>query len=449
MNGIAYNWHRVLAWLQDEAFARLLRNAGWLLSSNGITTLLGLIGTVFKARALGPEQFGLLAVIIAYSQVIGRFFTFQPWQALIKYGAESLQRKRYNEFLGYVKLTLLLDFVSSFLSTVVAIGGVYLYGSWQAWNENTIQMTVVFNLGLLFGLSSAPIGVLRLLERFHLLALNQVMGALVQFAGVVLVYCLGGGIWGFLMVILISGILKNVHLLYITFQELTKKNMYIQPASIVNYRPFLGFCWWTYLTSSMSIPIKQLDVIIASAVISLEAAGIFKIIKQFTQLFNMLVDPVYQSAYPQFALNIADGKNRDALKYAGKMVILTLIILGPIILLLAGSSVFWLPIVFGQDYGSGWLPLVVFSVFALLAFASSSIHPLFLAMGFVKLNTGIALISNAIYLLLAFMLGRRYGLIGLGFAYGWDIIFVGIIKFLYIMKTLGKKGMQFDERGQG
>ncbi|MEO0271935.1 MAG: oligosaccharide flippase family protein [candidate division WOR-3 bacterium] len=438
MNGFAYDRHRVLAWFQDDIFQRLLKNAGWVFSSNGITTLLGLVGAVFKARALGPEQFGLLAVIMAYSQVIGRFFTLQPWQALIKYGAKSLQQERNTEFMGYVKLTFILDLVSCFLSTIVAIGGAYLYGGWQNWDKNSIEMTIVFSLGLFFGLSSAPIGVLRLLERFHLLSMNQVLGAVIQFLGVVFVYLLGGGIWGFLIVILISGILRNMHLLFLTYQELKKAGLYdYRRAAIVNYRQFVRFSWWTYLTSSISIPIKQLDMIIVSAVISLEAAGIYKIIKQFLQLFNMLVDPIYQAVYPQFALNIADGKEKKALKYAGKIALLTLVVLGPLMLLLTGSSYFWLPGVFGKDYASGWLPLVVFAIFAFLAFAASSIHPLFLAMGFVKQNTVIALVSNAVYLLLALLLGKKYGLIGLAIAYGWDIIFVGAIKFMYIVNSVG------------
>lgn len=72
------NWRRVLSWFKDDLFRRLLQNAGWLLSGTVIATALGLGSTVIKARVLGPELFGVLAVIMAYVAIVERVATFQP-----------------------------------------------------------------------------------------------------------------------------------------------------------------------------------------------------------------------------------------------------------------------------------------------------------------------------------------------------------------------------------
>lgn len=75
--------------IRDDLFRRLLHNAGWLLSGTIVATALSLGSVVIKARALGPELFGVLAVITAYVAVVERLTTFEPWVALIKYGAEA------------------------------------------------------------------------------------------------------------------------------------------------------------------------------------------------------------------------------------------------------------------------------------------------------------------------------------------------------------------------
>lgn len=74
---------RVLSWLQDDVFRHLFINAGKLLSANAIAAVLGLVATVLTARALGPEQYGVLALVLVYQLTVGKLVTFNAWQAVI------------------------------------------------------------------------------------------------------------------------------------------------------------------------------------------------------------------------------------------------------------------------------------------------------------------------------------------------------------------------------
>jgi O-antigen/teichoic acid export membrane protein len=421
----AWNWRRMLSWFKDDVFRQLFVNAGWLLSGTFVATLLGLFSTVIKARTLGPGLFGLLAVITAYVAIVGRLTTFQPWIALIKYGASALEDERPDEFMGLVKLSLLLDLVGAVSGTMIAIAGAFLLAGWHGWDPRMSRMIVVFSISLLFGFSGTPTGVLRLLDRFRIFTAQKVLTASLTLAGAVVVCAAGWGIWGFLIVTLVSTVIGNLFLIAVAFVVLKEDGLLRHwRTGTANRRPFLRFAGWTYANSTLDIPFKELDIIIVSAVVSLEATGIYKLIKQIVQIMTMLADPLYQAVYPQFAAMIANNDSRRAARYAIKIGAVIAGVIGPPALLLAVLAPWWLGAVFGQRYAAGVFALILFLLLRTISTACATIHPLFNAMGYVKQSTMISLVANCVYVLLAWYLGKWSGLIGLAIAYGvlWFII---------------------------
>jgi hypothetical protein len=62
------------------------------------------------------------------------------------------------------------------------------------------------------------------------------------------------------------------------------------------------------------------------------------------------------------------------------------------------------------------------------------IHPLFLALGFIKKETFIILFSNFIYVLILFPLIQFYGLIGVITAYGIQVLLILSLKSFFILR---------------
>jgi O-antigen/teichoic acid export membrane protein len=430
---ISHPIQHLAGWFWDLMFRRLLQNVGWLFSGNILATMLGLPETMIKARGLGVEKFGLLAVIIAYVTLIDQLASFRPWQALIKFGAESLKEERYADFIGQVKLSLLLDAIGAVSGTIIAEAGAYLLASWKGWSLETSSMAAVFSLSILFDFSGTPTGILRLLDRFKLQATQNVLTSLLALAGAIFVYLFGGGIWGFLIVMLITSIFGNLLLLVMAYMALRKRRLTgYWRAPIKEWKSFIRFSLWTYTSTTLDLPVKQLDIIIVSTVVSLEAAGIYKIIKQATQMLSLLADPVYQAIYPQFAAMIANYDKKGAVKYAIKIGTLLLTVTGIPAILLATTSFWWLGAVFGEGFASGAIPLSIFLLLKIISIAFVAIHPLFTAMGYVKYNTVILFFSDSAYLITAYLLGLRIGLIGLSIAYGFSLVIVVISKVAVI-----------------
>jgi O-antigen/teichoic acid export membrane protein len=99
---------------------------------------------------------------------------------------------------------------------------------------------------------------------------------------------------------------------------------------------------------------------------------------------------------------------------------------------LAGLSPWWLGVVFGEAFVAGWLPLSAFLAVTVLSVSCIAIHPLFLALGFVKENALILLIANAVYLVCAWLLTSAIGLVGLALASAVQLALVVGLKAAYI-----------------
>ena len=432
---LVHPWRRLSGWFQDAIFRVLVQNAGWLLGGKVAAVGMGLAATVIKTRALGVELFGLLSLILAYVALVERLSTFQPWIALIKYGAEALEHKRYDQFAGQVRLAVLLDLVGAGAGTVIAVVGAHLLAGWLNWTQETSHMAAVFSACILFRVSGAPIGVLRLLDRFDLLTVQNVVASLLALIGALIVFVAGGGIWGFLIAAMLSTALSGLLLWVFAIMALQKRGVQLRgSARITQWKPFLRFSMWTYFSSTLDIPVKHLDSIIVAAVISLEATGIYQVIKQTVSLLGMLADPIYQAVYPQFAAMIAARETKGAAKYAAKIGSLLLGVISPVALLLIVTSRFWLGAVFGDEFASGWFPMSVFLFLKVFSVAAIVIHPLFTAMGYVKQTSFILLLANTIYLGFAWLLGRSWGLTGLAVAYGLQFSTVVVSKAVYMAK---------------
>jgi O-antigen/teichoic acid export membrane protein len=440
------------SWLGDGLFRQLLQNAGWLLSGTAVATMLGLGGTVLKAQALGPGPFGVLAVIVAYVAIVERLATFQPGLALIKYGAEALQKDRPDEFMGLVKVSILLDLIGAVSGMAIAVLGALALADRWGWygtpnpagsvgdpNLSISRLAAVLSTGIAFSLTGTPNGVLRLLDRFHMFTVQMVMTASLAFAGAAVVYSAGGGLWGFLIVTLVSGVIGRLFLVGASLVALAERGLLRHwRAPATSWKPFLHFSGWTYVTSTLDLPIRQLDILIVSALTSFEVTGIYKIIKQVCALLAGLADPLGQAVYPQFAALVADGRQPQARTYVVRIGAVIAAAVGPAALLLAAFSPWWLGRVFGSAFAAGWLPLGAFLLVTVCSVSCIAVHPLFTALGYVKENAIVLLAANSVYLVCAWLLTTALGLAGLAIAAGVQLALVVGLKVMYMRR--GKAG---------
>lgn len=389
-----------------------------------------------RARSLGAELFGTLSMIQAYIGTVTVLCGPESWQALIKYGTNALALQKRDEFLGYIRISFLLDFIGAFVTMGLSIAGAYIVSRWFDWNQEIIFLAILSGASAIFNLTGTPTGILRILNRFSLFTVQQTVTAVLGLTLTVTAWWLDLGLMGFMLAILVATASGNIILFIMSLVVLKRENFGpFWMAPMRNKREFLRFSWWSHLSLIQSIPLTHLDIIIASKFISLEAAGVYKFTKQVTQIMTHLTSAVYRAVYPQFTGLVADRKNKEALRYAMKIGVIIFLIIAPPSILLASTSYWWLRL-FGESFHFGWLALSIFLLLKMFTLPRIVINPMFIAMGYVRANAAILLVANVVYLGLAWPMATRFGLIGLILAWFIHSNVIFSVKSMYLRRRM-------------
>jgi O-antigen/teichoic acid export membrane protein len=392
---------------------------------------------VLTARALGAEQFGTLVLVQTYAKILGTVVNFQSWQAVIKFGAEALAHHRQEDFKGIVWLGSVLDLASAVLGTATAFCVLHWVGRWLGWNEEIIKMAGFYSLVILFNLTGTATGIIRLFDQFKMFATQRFLVGSLKLAGILLAYLYGAGLWVYVGIWMVADALGYTLLVVFGYWLLQQKGICRWwRCRTREWRPLLAFACWTNLASTVDIPVQMLDVFIVSWLTSLEAVGVYKIFKQASDVLTKPVDPVYQVIYPQFVSLIAAAQEIRAVRMALRVGILILLFAIPMVAVISLSSPWWLDFVFGPAFAREWVVFGVFLCFKGVSATFTSLHPLFLALGYVKEDFEIATVANVAFLLIAWHLGREFGLMGIVNALGIQSVTVISLKMYFVYKRV-------------
>ena len=417
-----FSLNTLYRWFKDEGFRLLFKNAGTLLSGNMIAWILGLITFAITARILGPTQFGIFVLITTYVTIVDKILNFQSWQALIKYGAEVLEKKNNDGFKSIVKFCTLLDVATAVLGTIVSIMAASWVGQWLSWESETVLMAAIYSFVILFNISGTPTGILRLFNRFRLFAVQNIVTATIKFVGILIIYFTGASLWFVLILWMITTILGQLLLFGLGWRELHMRGFegtFMAPIrDISTQHPGIWeFVLTTNLNSSIRLGSRELDTMLVGGFVGVEGAGLYKIAKQIAAIPAMLSDPLYQAIYPDLSRLWARGEIK-----AFKQLLLrsglvagggaTVIWLGVVLL---GS--FFIQIVFGAEFVPAQPVLVWYMLAMVIAIYGFPLQPAMLSMGQPKTTFWVHLFSTIAYFLLLVIFIEWIGLVGAGIAY--------------------------------
>ena len=293
------------ALFRDDLLRRMLRNTSYLLTGTAGVAFLGLVGLALMARALGPEQLGILALIQAYIAMVDRG-RIECWQALIKYGAETLENERYDDFKGLMKFGFLLDLGTALFATLIAMAGLLVADWWFDWTPETIQMAGLFSLCLLFRTSSMPQAVLRLFNRFGLDAGPDVVVGILRVLLVAIAYWAEAGLWTFLLITLgtqlLSSVVQTATGWIVLWREGYRGVMRSSCKEIRRRFPGIWSLIWSLNAGYiMRKSTRELDILFVGALLGPAPASLYHVAKKLGEVLMLATLPIQQAVYPELA----------------------------------------------------------------------------------------------------------------------------------------------------
>ncbi len=408
----------------DTGLRRRMINIGHLLSGNGITGAVALVGVALTARSLGPAEYGVLALVVSYVRVFDRLLRFESWQPVIKYAADADhagedRRERLRTLFAF---GLWLDGAACLAAAVSASLLAWLLAPLFGMSDTHIALVLINSAALLFNISGTPTAVLRLAGRYRTIAYAQVVGNILRVALCAIGLWAGGGLIFFITAWTVAQIATSLLFLYLSLAELRRQEIgalhRVKLRGITGRFPgIMSFAWSSSLSVSIRTSSMELDVLIVGALADPRSAGLYFVAKQVAKVVQQVCAQVQAVLYPDVARLWAKGafqKFRRAIIQV--QIVLDLFAVGAIATIaLCGPTI--IALAMGKAFAPAF-PLLIVQMFA-LAFTmhAAPLRSALLAMGEQRAVLRIVLWSTMVFQVVAFALVPRIGAMGANIAH--------------------------------
>jgi O-antigen/teichoic acid export membrane protein len=332
---------------------RVLANAGVLLGGRTFNAVLSLGYLAVAARALGVREVGVLILINAFAQLVGDVVKFQSWQTILHFGARPLAEGRRETFQQVVRFGLFLDAASSVVGVGVAVTAALLVGQRLGWTPADSPAAALYCLSILVMVPATPIGLLRLFDRFDLIAAQAPISSAVRLAGSGLVVLTGASLGAFLVVWALGTAVAFAYLAGAAILELRRRGL-IQG---FHWRGPLArglpgawrFAWATNLSAALEVSFTHAITLFVGAIAGPAPAALWRIGRQVADAIAKPARLLIPALYPELArLHATEGEGamrRLALQVgmvgggAGALVLIVTALAGrPLLTLVMGEA---------------------------------------------------------------------------------------------------------------
>lgn len=408
------------------AWRNVLGNASLIVSERIVFGVVNIAAAAVAVRAVGFEAFGAVLLVHAYARLFGDMLRFQSWQAVLRYGAPALADGRTQDLRRLLGLTLRLDLIALAGSITAAILFSGFAASIFSWPAETARWAPFYVLAIVFMATETPAGVLRLLDRFGILAARHAMNASIRLTGAALVWMLGieggAGASALIAVWFLASVLSGGWMIAMAFLVLRGRNLL--PRMLGNWSEmragfdgFWGFVLATNASTTLATAAANLTTLVVGGVLGASAAGLFGVVRQITDSFGKPAKLLGPVIFPELGRLRAE-KRRKALdglmlRALGAGAAAVAVIAG--VMALAGGPL--LEAAFGAEALQAYNLMILATVAASLSIWGFSLEPALLSAGRAGISLAIQCAAVALYALTLFgLLSMGGGLTEVGVA---------------------------------
>lgn len=407
-------------WFSDGAFRTIIRNTAYLGSSNVVSALLGLIALSCAGKGMTPEMFGVLVVVQSYAKAISDFIKFQTWQLVVQYGTPALASKNIQRFRDVISLSFGLDIASG---AVAVAGGMILLpflSHSMGLTSDDFWLAMLYCTLIPSMAASTPTGILRAVDRFDLIAIQQATKPFLRALGSVIAWYFELGFAGFVVAWYLSNLVGGTMYWWFAAKELKRLNIRnaLRPSIFKAGRKLedaWNFVWTTNFAHSIWAARNSCTTVLVGIVLGPAAAGLFKIAMTFFDAAGTPASLLEKSFYPEIMR--MDPRTKKPWKLALKSAALAggVGILVAAAVLLVGKPL--ISVVFGHKYLEAYDLIQVMLgaiVISMIGFPQESL--LFMA-GKQRIFLAMQTVASIAYIVLLIVLSHFFGVIGAAWAY--------------------------------
>lgn len=372
-----------------SGIAKILANVAWLVGGKGFGAVCSLIYLAILARSLGIKDFGHFSLIFATGQAFVAVAGVQSWQTLVRYGAAYVHRQEWEKFGRLSLLCGLLDWLGAIVGCIAAWFVYYRFADNLGINPDYLDMAFAFNCALLWSRVSAPVGVVRVLDRFDIAAYVEGFVPLFRLLVAIGLWLTTPTVAHFLLAWAVID-LTAAGIYWIAAYRLAPQSLKIHYISqwrraIAENTGVKHFVGITYLTSTLDAVFKQGPVLAVGYFLGTSAAGVYRLVDQLAQGIGKLAQLVARAIYPEINKNRVSNTVEQFSKLVKRLTIIAaaagLVVVA--IALLAGQHL--LRLIGGEGFVGGQAVFVPLALAASFELASVTYEPVLHALNRARL----------------------------------------------------------------
>jgi O-antigen/teichoic acid export membrane protein len=420
-------------WKQDRLLGKVIRNSGYLVSSNTISMGLGSLQGLLAAAMLGAESYGVLGIIISFASNVNRLLSFRMNELVVKYGGQYLAEQRKDRAAAVVKIAGMSEAVTS----VVAYAILILLARWGAAtivkDPGTAVWIIIYGMALLANLvTETSTAVLQIGGHFRTQAVLNLAQNILTFGWILIAFLLKGSLTDVILAYLSGKFLFGMGIaaaaIYWSRPMFGEKWWRAKLNSLPDFRKMVGFAISTNLSGTANMVFRDSEILWIGFFLSSLEAGYYKFALAIMNVVILPILPFIQTTFPEITrtVTLRLWKPLRSLLQRTSLIALAWTVI-------TGLGIFVLGPWFLRIFKSGdYLPAfgVILILFAGYSFANIFYwnRPLMLAFGRPNFPLTISVIFGLLKTGLMILLVRQFGMMmQAGLLSGYFIVSIAII----------------------
>jgi len=297
---------------------------------------------------IGAYGFGLVAMMYAFARMIGDLVDFQSWQIVLNYGARHLNMEERQKFGRVIAFSFMLDLLSGVMGSLCGMAIALSAAGLLGWPPAIRSIGVIYCLSIFFMSTATATGILRLFNRFDLLARQGVVATVIRVLGILMLYPSGASLPLIMAVWMLAEGGAWSTLIFYAGRELLRRNLLPEIALALKQMPLSGrsamvSCEnpgiWSLaissnINSSLALTFGHVGTLIVGTCLGPSDAGYYRIASQIAAGIAKPVTLTQTTLYPEITRLWQERAGKRLIRLCAQ-VALTGGIAGTVLLLLA------------------------------------------------------------------------------------------------------------------
>lgn len=313
---------------EDLTLSRVLKNTGYLFSSNTLSLVLSFIQSIFAARLLGIAAFGLVGIVTSFVSNVNRLFSFRMGEFIIRYLGKELTEENTEKAGAVVKVAMLAEAITSliafgFLLLMAPLGAKFIAKDMQA-----LPMIQLFGISILTSaVYESSLGVLQITNHFRTQAAINLLQSLLTAAIIAAAFFLNGSIYTVLAAYLVGKIILGISPAILAQYHL-RRHLHPQwwKASMKQLPPFkemIRYTVSTNLSGTIKMVVSESEPLWVGFFLDKSAVGLYKLALSIINPLMMPITPFITTSFPEMTRSVVSRSWKQLRRLLRRMTIIS------------------------------------------------------------------------------------------------------------------------------